>query len=301
VRLVIALGGNALLRRGERPSLAVQRRNMEAAARALAPVLERHAAVITHGNGPQVGWLARRRSDEAVPLDMLDAETEGMLGYLIELALRNVLPARDVVTVLSQVVVDGADAAFAAPTKPIGALLEPAEAARLRAAGAPLVEEPGGFRRVVPSPAPQRLLGLAAVERLLDAGCLVICAGGGGIPVVQNPDGRWRGVEAVVDKDATSALLAEALEADALMLLTDVAAVYREWGAAEARPFSRVTAAELSAQSFAPGSMGPKVAAACGFVEHTGCPAMIGNLGDAEALLAGRAGTQIVPGSQSSK
>ena len=293
MRLVIALGGNALLRRHERPSLAVQRRNMAEAAAALAPVLGQHQVVLTHGNGPQVGWLGR---SHALPLDVLDAETEGLLGYLIEQELRNVLPGCELATLLTQVEVDRDDPAFAEPTKPIGPIVGRAEAQRREAFGERFHEEAGGWRRLVPSPAPVRLLGYGAVERLLAGGWLVICAGGGGIPVAARPSGGWEGVEAVVDKDATSALLARTLEADCLLLLTDVDGVYADWGTDRSRRFDSVGAAELLAQRFAAGSMGPKVEAACRFVLETGRRAAIGRLGDVAALVEGTAGTQISSG-----
>jgi carbamate kinase len=294
VRLVVALGGNALLRRGEPAGLAAQRHNMAAAAAALAPLLAAHEAVITHGSGPQVGLLARQWTDQPVPLDLLDAQIEGMLGYLIEQELRNVLPGRDVVTVLSQVVVDERDPAFRRPEKPIGPVIPEAEARHRLTAGEVLGPDDGGFRRLVCSPAPRELVEAAAVLTLLRAGWLVISAGGGGIPVVRDAGG-WRGVEAVVDKDATSALLAEGVDADFLMLLTDVPAVYRDWGTPLASPYGQVTPDELLGEEFAAGSMGPKVAAACGFVRRTRRPAGIGRLEEAAAIFAGRAGTQIVP------
>lgn len=295
MRLVIALGGNALLKADEPPSLEAQRRNMARAAKALAPVLAAHQAVITHGNGPQLGWLARRPAMAPCPLDMLDAETEGMLGYLIELELRNALPGRDIVTLLSQVAVDPADPAFASPTKPVGPVIDAADADRRRLEGEVFRAQGRGYRRVVPSPAPQRLLGIGAVSRLIDADWLVICAGGGGIPVSERPDGGWRGVEAVVDKDATSALLAAALDADRLLLLTDVDAVYEDWASDRQRPHRRMEASGTLASRFEAGTMGPKVAAACDFVLGTGRHAAIGALEEAAAVLGGRAGTQILP------
>ena len=294
MRLVVALGGNALLRRGESPELAVQRRNMAAAARALAPVLAAHEAVITHGSGPQVGLLAMQQATQEVPLDMLDAQVEGMLGYLIEQELRNALPGRDVVTLLSQVAVDAQDPAFGRPQKPVGPVIPAAEAQARMAAGEVLGRDDGGYRRVVPSPAPRELVEVAAVLALLRAGWLVISAGGGGIPVVRD-SGGWRGVEAVVDKDATSALLAEAVNADFLMLLTDVPAVFRDWGTPSASPYGRVMPEQLAVQEFAAGSMGPKVAAACRFVRRTGRHAAIGRLQEATAVFGGQAGTHVVP------
>jgi len=298
--VVIALGGNALLPPGGRTDASVQRANVRIAAVAVAELAARHDVVVTHGNGPQIGWLALQA--EAVaggarpdPLDVLGAESEALIGYLIERELAPLLAGREVATLLTQVEVDPGEAAFRTPTKPIGPLYEGrAQAlARARRRGWSIAAVPGGFRRVVPSPEPRRIRELGVIRRLVCAGVVVICAGGGGIPVAVTAGGALRGVEAVVDKDLTAALLASELGADALLLLTDVAAIYEDWPAPAQRPLRRATPRQLRARRFAPGSMGPKVEAACRFVERTGRPAAIGALGDAAHLLAGDAGTLI--------
>ncbi len=299
MRVVIALGGNALLRRGEPLDATVQRRNVRAAASAVAAVAREHEVVITHGNGPQVGLLLLQseayRAVAPYPLDILGAETEGMIGYLIEEELRNVLPGREVATLLTVVEVAADDPAFRRPSKPIGPVYTAAEARRLAVErGWRMAPDGRRWRRVVPSPEPRRIIEIAAIRLLVAAGVIVVCAGGGGIPVVVDPAGGLRGVEAVIDKDLSAALLATTLEADALLLLTDVDAVYAEWGTPWARPLRRATAAELRAMSFAPGSMGPKIEAACRFVESGGRFAAIGALADAALLLRGGAGTRVV-------
>lgn len=296
--VVIALGGNALLRRGETPDIATQRRNVATAAAAVAAIARTRPVLVTHGNGPQVGLLAlqaaARADDTPTPLDALDAESEGLIGYLLEIALRNALPGREVATLLTAVVVDAADPAFARPTKPIGPRYAPDRSAQLaRERGWTLVADGTEVRRVVASPVPRAVLGMRALQELLGAQVLVICAGGGGIPVARDPDGRLRGVEAVVDKDRTAALLAAALGAADLLLLTDVDAVYTDWGTPEATPLRAASPGDLRAHTFDTGSMGPKVEAACRFVEETGGRAIIAALGDAEAALAGRAGTVV--------
>jgi carbamate kinase len=250
--------------------------------------------VVTHGNGPQVGWLALGPPEGTRPLDALDAETEGLIGYWIERELASRLPGRDVATLLTRVAVDAADPAFDHPTKPIGAVYDESKARRFeRDHGWTIARERTGFRRVVPSPEPRSILGLRAVRVLIEAGVTVVCAGGGGIPVVCESDGRQRGVEAVIDKDLVSALLARALGADALLLLTDVPAVYADWPEPAREPLASVTPAELRGRRFEPGSMAPKVEAACRFVESGGRFAAIGALEDAAAVLAGTSGTRV--------
>jgi carbamate kinase len=299
MRIVIALGGNALLRRGEPPTAANQRHNVRTAAAALAPIALRHDLVITHGNGPQVGLLALQgaafRLDEPYPLDVLDAETEGMIGYLIEQELANQLPAdRRCATLLTQIEVDPEDPAFSHPSKPIGPVYAEAEARKLAGErGWKIAQDGVHFRRVVPSPIPKRILELGVIELLVSQGVIVICAGGGGIPSVRREDGSLIGVEAVIDKDLASALLARELKADALLMLTDVDAVYRGWGTPHARAIHRISPQALRELDFAPGSMGPKIQAACEFVEQTGGMAGIGRLEDALAILDGKAGTAI--------
>jgi len=300
MRVVIALGGNAIARRGEALDAASQRRRVRGAASALAAVARDRETVVTHGNGPQVGLLAlqaRATPDVAPhPLDVLDAETEGMIGYLVEQELAAVLPARNVATLLTRVEVDPEDPAFAAPTKPIGPVHPEGEARDLAARfGWRIAPEGDGFRRVVPSPEPVRILELTTIELLVDAGVLVVCAGGGGIPVARAPDGTLRGVEAVIDKDRTAALLAVELRADALLLLTDVDAVYEDWPERR-RPVRNATPEALRKLALHPGSMGPKAEAACRFAERTGRPSAIGALEQAREILEGRAGTRVVAG-----
>ncbi len=302
MRLVIALGGNALLRRGEAPGAAAQRDNVRRAAAALAPLAAQHELVITHGNGPQVGLLALERGPGSrgghYPLDVLDAETEGMIGYLVQQELDNVLPPpRRAAALITQVEVAADDAAFAAPDKPIGPVYAEAEAHELAARhGWSLIADGDGWRRAVASPRPLRIVELGVIAHLLEAGVVVICAGGGGVPVVQQASGALLGVEAVVDKDRASALLARELGADALLLLTDVDALYERWPADAARAWAEVASALLRSRDFAAGSMAPKVGAACDFVDAGGSFAAIGALGDAAALLAGSAGTRVLPG-----
>jgi carbamate kinase len=293
MRVVIALGGNALLHRGEPMTAANQRHNVQVAATSLAPIASAHELVISHGNGPQVGLLALQGA--AYPLDILDAETEGMIGYLIEQELANRLPAeRRYATLLTQIEVDPQDPAFNNPTKPIGPVYKETEARRLAAErGWHIARDGAHFRRVVPSPRPQRILELDVIEMLVSQGVIVICAGGGGIPVICRADGSLAGVEAVIDKDMASCLLARELSADALLMLTDVDAVYAHWGEPQARRMRRISPRAMREFSFAPGSMGPKVAAACEFVEQTGGSATIGRLSDTRAILAGEAGTLV--------
>ena len=299
MRVVTALGGNALLKRGEALTASAQRRNVKIAVRALAPIAERHTLVVSHGNGPQVGLLALQAEAytavDPYPLDLLGAESEGMIGYLIEQELGSLLPERTIATVLTMVEVDPDDPAFGDPTKPIGPVYNETEAARIRAEGRWAIARDGEYwRRVVASPAPRRVVELQAVEWLLTSGATVICAGGGGIPTVRREDGRLEGVEAVIDKDCASALLASELGAEVLILATDVDAVYADWNEPGASPLRHVTPTELCSLSFDRGSMGPKVEAACEFVN--GGPrrrAAIGSLADVEAMLEGRAGTQI--------
>jgi carbamate kinase len=304
MRVVAALGGNALLRRGEPLTAENQRANARVACKALAPVALEHELVISHGNGPQVGLLALQSAAypdvDAYPLDLLGAQTEGMIGYLIQQELGNELPfERRLASLLTLIEVDPDDPAFGDPTKPIGPIYTEAEAARL-AEEKGWVFKPDGdsFRRVVPSPLPQRIFGIEPVEWLLDHGSVVICAGGGGIPVMYTdapvPAGRELvGVEAVIDKDLASALLARDVHADALAIVTDVDAVYADWGTPQQRAIRRATPEALAGTEFAAGSMGPKVRAACSFVEQTGGLAAIGSISDTPALLRGEAGTTV--------
>jgi carbamate kinase len=291
---VVALGGHALAPPGG-ASLVQQQAAVAHAARVIAELARDHALVVTHGNGPQIGWLAAlaRGSAEPASLDVLGAESEGMLGYWLEQALRDALPGRDVAALLTQVEVDARDVAFAHPSKPIGPVLDAGEAEALRAAGVALAADRGGFRRVVASPAPLRVLELRCIELLLRAGVLVICGGGGGIPVVLDAQGRLHGAAAVIDKDRSAELLATSLEADGLLLLTDVPAVFADWPARE-HPIRRIAGARLAQRAFQPGTMGPKVEAACRFVRAPHRRAWIGALEDAAAMLRGEAGTEVL-------
>jgi carbamate kinase len=302
MRVVAALGGNALLRRGQPLTAENQRANARAACKALAPVALEHELVISHGNGPQVGLLALQGSAytevEPYPLDLLGAQTEGMIGYLIQQELGNELPfEKRLASLLTLIEVDRNDPAFGDPTKPIGPIYPEDEANRLaNEKGWVFKPDGGSFRRVVPSPLPQRIFGIEPVQWLLDHDCVVICAGGGGIPVMYtddpSPAGRQLvGVEAVIDKDLASALLAKDLRADALLIVTDVDAVYADWGTPEQRAIRRASPEALADTEFAAGSMGPKVRAACSFVEETGGLAAIGSIADTPALLRGEAGT----------
>jgi carbamate kinase len=306
VRVVVALGGNALLRRGEPLTAENQRANARIACKGLAPLALEHELVISHGNGPQVGLLALQGSAytevDPYPLDMLGAQTEGMIGYLIQQELGNELPLeKRLASLLTQIEVDGDDPAFGDPTKPIGPIYTEEESKRLAdEKGWEFRPDGDSFRRVVPSPLPKQIFGIEPIELLLGQGAVVVCAGGGGIPVMYTdepvPAGRRLvGVEAVIDKDLASALLAKDLRADALLIVTDVDAVYDEWGTPQQRAIRRATPEALLQSEFAAGSMGPKVRAACSFVAETGGVAAIGSIADTPALLGGEAGTLVTP------
>jgi carbamate kinase len=295
--VVVALGGNALLRRGEPMDLAVQRANVKRAAAEIAKIAEDHTVVLTHGNGPQVGLLALQNVADptlpSYPLDVLDAESEGMVGYLLEQELgRHIEP---VATLLTQVVVDPADVAFDHPTKPVGPVYSSTEAHELARARrwsiAP--EAGGGWRRVVPSPDPLEIVELSTIKLLVEHRVLVTCAGGGGIPVARDHERGLVGLEAVIDKDLAASLLARELAADVLLLLTDVDGVYRDWGTPRQHRISVATVDELRALELPAGSMGPKVEAICRFVEAGGRVGAIGSLEEAEHVLCGQAGTTV--------
>jgi carbamate kinase len=300
MRIVAALGGNALLERGEPPESSIQEAHVIRAVRALAPLAAGNDLVITHGNGPQVGMLAlESEHDPSIsrpyPFDVLGAQTQGMIGYWLVQALQNALPGRQVACLVSRTLVAAADPAFAQPSKFVGPVYDEQQARALAASMHWEIRQDGTrWRRVVPSPEPAGLLDLPAIRLLLDHQAIVVCSGGGGVPVIAgNGAGPMRGVEAVVDKDLTASLLARHLDADALLLLTDVAAVEDGYGTPQARPIRRATPAGLRGRSFPAGSMGPKIEAVCRFVEATGKPAAIGQLGDAQGLLAGEAGTLV--------
>ncbi len=308
-RIVVALGGNALIRRGEEGSTAVQRRNLLGAARSIVDLeLLGHEVVLTHGNGPQVGFLsieadAARDIVPPPPLDVLVAESQAQIGYLLAqaLAARFAMEGRQrpIAVVLSQVVVDPGDPAFDQPSKPVGPMYDEATARRMGDEHRWSIAPDGpGWRRVVPSPRPIEIVEARSIRALVDAGTLVVTSGGGGIPVDRTAPGVFVGLEAVVDKDLAAVVLAETVEADALLMLTDVEAAHRDWGGPNPTPIHRLTVAGAAAGvadgTFARGSMGPKVEAAAEFVRRTGGFAAIGALGDAVAIMAGRAGTWVV-------
>jgi carbamate kinase len=303
MKVVVALGGNALLQRGQPMTTEQQRENVRIAAERLARVAAKDTLIVSHGNGPQVGLLALQaasyKEEEAYPLDVLGAATEGMIGYMLEQELGNQLPFEvPLATILTMVEVDADDPAFANPTKFVGPVYEKADADRLAAEKGWIVKQDGQkWRRVVPSPVPARIWEIRPIRLLVDAGMVVVCAGGGGIPTMYARDRNRTliGVEAVVDKDLTSALLARELDADVFVMATDVDAVYVGWGTRDQRRIDRVTTEDLKPMGFAAGSMGPKVAAAIDFVERTGHRAVIGRLDDIEGLVEGTAGTNVVP------
>jgi len=299
MRIVAALGGNALLERGEPPESEIQESHVVKAVQALAPLAVANDLIITHGNGPQVGLLALESAqDKALshpyPFDVLGAQTQGMIGYWLLQALQNAIPERQAACLVSRTLVRRDDPAFAAPTKFVGPVYDEQHAHALATSQGWQVRQDGsGWRRVVPSPEPAGLPDLPAIRLLLGSGAIVICSGGGGVPVASNGTALLHGVEAVVDKDLTAALLARELDADALLLLTDVEAVQDGYGTPQARPIRHATPAQLRARSFPAGSMAPKVEAVCRFTEATGNMAAIGRLADAQALLARQAGTII--------
>jgi len=300
MRIVIALGGNALLRRGEEMTAENQRENIRTAAKVLAPIIEKHEVVISHGNGPQVGLLslqsAAYKEVEEYPLDILGAQTQGMIGYMIEQELGNHLPVEiPIASILTMVEIDPEDPAFSNPTKPIGPIYDEKEARDLAKLKGWNIKQDGNYwRRVVPSPEPHRIFQLRPIHWLLEKGTVVICAGGGGIPTSYKDNGKLEGVEVVIDKDRASSLLAFELEADLLIMATDTDGVYLDWGSDSEKIISKTTPEEISKYSFDKGSMGPKVEAACSFVERSGQRAVIGSLKDIEKMVSGISGTQFL-------
>jgi carbamate kinase len=300
MRIVVALGGNALQRRGEPMTVEGQRENVAVACQALAPVAAEHELVITHGNGPQVGMLALQAAsyDEVstYPFDVLGAQTEGMIGYFIEQELGNLLPfEKPLATLVTMTEVDPADPAFTHPTKFVGPVYTEADAHRLAADRGWTVKPDGpSWRRVVPSPMPVRIFESRPIEWLLSQGSVVICAGGGGIPTMYRAGTRTLvGVEAVIDKDRATTVLAEGLNADLLVIATDVDAVYLNWGTPEQVAVAVAHPDALPSEQFPAGSMGPKVEAAAAFARNTGKPAVIGSLGGLPGMISGTAGTRI--------
>ena len=300
--VVVALGGNALLKRTDPMTAEAQRGNVKIAAQALAPVAVEHDLVLAHGNGPQVGLLALQSAAytavEPYPLDVLGAQTEGMIGYMVEQELGNLLPfEKPLATVLTMVEVDATDPAFEDPTKFVGPVYDQAAADRLAAEkGWHFKLDGESWRRVVASPEPKRIFELAPITWLIERGAVVVCAGGGGIPTAYLPDGKrtLAGIEAVIDKDFAGELLARQLDADLFVMATDEEGVFLDWGTPEQNLLRWTSPDELAGYGFAAGSMGPKVEAASRFVRATGKRAAIGCLEAIEAIVAGQAGTNVV-------
>ncbi|MCP2341273.1 carbamate kinase [Actinomadura rupiterrae] len=301
MRVVVALGGNALIRRGDRPDAELQRSNLQTAVRSLTPLAERHELIITHGNGPQVGVLSLESISDPnlsrpYPLDTIGAETQGMIGYWMLQALQNALPGRQVLALVTQTLVSAVDPAFDDPTKFVGQVYSREDAEKYAKEYGWTVKQDGDYwRRVVPSPQPQRVIETRLIRQAVRSGTVVVCAGGGGIPVYRNDVGQLEGLEAVVDKDLTAALLAETLEADAFLILTDVPNVVRGFGTPKAEPITHTTPFELRSDDYPAGSMGPKIEAVCGFVETTGDMAAIGRVDQCVQILEGTAGTIVTP------
>ncbi|WP_417596738.1 carbamate kinase [Oceanospirillum sp.] len=299
MRIVVALGGNALLKRGESLTAETQRDNIKIAAQALAKIAANNELIITHGNGPQVGLLALQgnayKPDELYPLDVLGAETEGMIGYMIEQEMGNLVPfERPLATLLTMIEVDSKDPAFSNPTKFIGPVYEEAEAKKLAKDNHWSIKPDGDkWRRVVPSPLPKRIFEIRPIHWLLEKNTIVIASGGGGIPTMYDADSRLQGVEAVIDKDLSTELLARELSADLYIMATDAEAVFLDWNRPEQQGIKCVSPSHLAEYEFAAGSMGPKVSAACQFAEKTGKVAAIGSLKDLEKIVAGTAGTRV--------
>ena len=299
MRIVVALGGNALLKRAEALSATNQRENVRIAATQIAKIQPNNELVIAHGNGPQVGLLALQGAAydkvETYPLDVLGAETEGMIGYMIEQEMGNLLPQETpLATILTQVEVDKDDPAFQHPTKPIGPVYDKTEAEQLaKDKGWSIAPDGDKFRRVVASPRPKRIFEIRPVKWLLDQGTVVVCAGGGGIPVYYDRDGHLTGVEAVIDKDLCSALLAQELQADLLVIATDVDAAYIDYKQPSQKAISKAHPDDFASMTFPDGSMGPKIQAACEFAKNTGKTAVIGSLENIEAIVNGTSGTRI--------
>ena len=295
--VVVALGGNALLRRGEPLEADVQRRNIETAVKTISEIAKEYNVVLVHGNGPQVGLLALQgleyKKVNPYPLDVLGSETQGMIGYMLMQEFKNYLPNRNISCMLTQMTVDPNDPAFADPTKPIGPIYEETEARELAEKFHWIVKPDGQhFRRVVPSPRPTGIVEHEAITQLIEAGHLVICTGGGGIPV-KKEHGKLVGVEAVIDKDMSAAFLAKQLNADALLILTDADAVYLDWGKPNQHALRSTTPGELAKFEFDAGSMGPKIEASCEFIQQGGKVVGIGALEDGLQILQGQAGTNI--------
>ncbi len=307
MRIVIALGGNALLQKGQAMTTENQRLNVKIAAEAIAPLAKDNELIISHGNGPQVGLLALQASsynaEEVYPLDILGAQTEGMIGYMIEQELGNILPfEQPFASILTMVEVDKNDPAFKHPTKPIGPEFDEESAVRMMMEKKWMMKKEGEkWRRIVPSPIPQRIFQLRPIKWLLEKGAIVICTGGGGIPTVYGENRKLVGAEVVIDKDYASALLAKELNADMFIMATDTDAVYRNWGTPEAKALKNVTYEEIKNEKFSEGSIGPKVISACWFAEKTGKKSAIGHFRDVVEIVKGKKGTIIYPGKERAK
>jgi carbamate kinase len=299
MRVVVALGGNALLQRGEKPDAGIQLAHVQTAAKALAPIAQHHQLIVCHGDGPQVGMLAiESENDTALtrsyPLDVLVAQTQGMIGYWIAQSLRNAGVTKPILSLVTQTIVDRDDPAFAHPTKFVGADYEHAQAQQLADQhGWDIAADGKRWRRVVASPEPQRLVEQNSITDLLEADTVVICGGGGGAPVHEDGQGKLAGESAVVDKDYVAAMLAITVHADRLLVLTDVPAVMANFGTPQAAPLSQLSLHDLASMQFPAGSMAPKIEACQRFVAATRARAAIGALADAAAVLDGTAGTTI--------
>ncbi|WP_281645239.1 carbamate kinase [Parendozoicomonas sp. Alg238-R29] len=298
MRIVIALGGNAMLQRGQPLEASIQRENIRNAAEVIARVAQKHEVILTHGNGPQVGLLALQNAAydkvSPYPLDVLGAETAGMIGYMMEQELYNQMPGAQVATLVTQTLVDNNDPAFQNPTKFVGPVYSKEDAEALAAEKGWDIKADGEyFRRVVPSPLPQSIVEVDIVKKLSEMGALVICSGGGGVPVRKDEEGKLSGVEAVVDKDLTAALMAEQLGADALVIMTDVSAVCINFGQPDQKEIHKASTQSIGELDFPAGSMGPKIDSCANFVEQGGRFAAIGSLYDVEHIVEGQAGTWI--------
>ncbi len=299
MRIVVALGGNAMLERGQKPDASVQIENVLTAVKALTPLAKEHELIVTHGNGPQVGVLALQSANdkklsEPYPFDTIGAMTQGMIGYWLQQAFKNALPERDVCSMITQTIVDPKDPAFDNPAKFVGEVYNEDQAKEFaKERGWTMKPDGKYFRRVVGSPDPKNILEIEVIRKLVDSGAVVISSGGGGIPVGRDENGKLYGIEAVIDKDLSGAVLARELGADFFMILTDVPAVMENFGTPEQKEIKRAKPEEMRAKGFAAGSMGPKVEAACRFVELGNGAAGIGRLADAAAVIKGEAGTII--------
>lgn len=301
MKVVIALGGNALLRRGERADADVQMANVRIAAKAVAEIAKEHNVVLTHGNGPQVGLLALQadayKDVTPYPFDVLGAESQGMIGYMVAQCVGNDLPDRQVVNIITQTEVDPNDPAYSDPRKFVGPVYDKETAEKLAAErGWTIATDGKYFRRVVPSPQPKKIVEIDTIRQLVDSGAMVIASGGGGIPVIRNEQGRLEGSEAVIDKDMSASIMAAELDADALLILTDAPSIALDWGTPDQKEIKEVSPEKLQEYSFAKGSMGPKVEAVCRFANTGKGFGAVGRLEDALDILNGKAGTIIRKG-----